>query len=730
MQKHNKAPRQSSKLFGKSVQTGSALLLCLGLSACGGGGGGSDSASGPSADTTAPAVAMTSPSINSATTSATTPVSGTASDASGIVRITVNGVEATTEDAYANWTASIPTGSGLDLISVEAEDGAGNIQSEEYSIRVNRLASIFEAPSELAFDPDSSRLTISDYQGKKVFTTNTSSPSLNQLALEVGGNAAELNQPRRLSAQADTGLLIDQAVTDRAAFESLYALDITSGELSALLNLEAEGISRVIDLVLSPDQSTVYFLAELANSRSGGSIWAHTFSDNRTEQLSQTESHSDPDFGAPSNLSINDSGTQLYYLDNNALVNYNIANNSLRTVSARSNSLALQAPSDLLVSSALGRAWVSDREAKALIEIRLSDGRRSVLSNNQDDAGPLFEAPASLALLADAGALLVSDSVLGLVYAVKLNNGQREYFLSNRYGNGPLLKKPVDVSFDPNDGSLLVVDATLDALLSIDVNTGDRSFVSASYDQDGQATSLGPVIDAPVSIVHDTAAGIAWLADAGNASISEIDLNTGFRSALTLTYETGARVIQKPFGLTLDNTNQRLLVSGVFSDSVQALRLSDARVSMVGNKLLSNGTKIDKPIATAYSSDLNRTYAVDALLKGVIEWDLNTNNSKVLSKVFVGQGPNFSQPIDIQIDDDAGLAYVSDQGLNALFSVDLSTGERQIISSATQGTGPSFKALAGIALDSDNNRILAADSSARAVYTVDLSNGNRAILSR
>ena len=79
-------------------------------------------------DSVAPTVAITSPASATSTATATMTISGTASDAlTGISKVTVNGVSATTSDNFATWTvANLPLGFGGNGITAVAFDGAGN----------------------------------------------------------------------------------------------------------------------------------------------------------------------------------------------------------------------------------------------------------------------------------------------------------------------------------------------------------------------------------------------------------------------------------------------------------------------------------------------------------------------------------------------------------------------------------------------------------------------------
>jgi outer membrane protein assembly factor BamB len=73
-------------------------------------------------------------------------ISGTAKDSSGIIVVTVNGIEAGTE----NWMATLQLSNGSNIISIKAVDGAGNIISDvrivKYIAPVIQKTPIIESP--------------------------------------------------------------------------------------------------------------------------------------------------------------------------------------------------------------------------------------------------------------------------------------------------------------------------------------------------------------------------------------------------------------------------------------------------------------------------------------------------------------------------------------------------------------------------------------------------------
>jgi len=97
---------------------------------------------GPVADTTAPALSITSHTSGQSVTSANVTISGTATDSglggSGITSVRVNGQAATGGTASgtgtASWSRAITLTNGTNTISVEAYDGAGNLTMKQFTL--------------------------------------------------------------------------------------------------------------------------------------------------------------------------------------------------------------------------------------------------------------------------------------------------------------------------------------------------------------------------------------------------------------------------------------------------------------------------------------------------------------------------------------------------------------------------------------------------------------------
>ena len=111
------------------------LVISLGLlTACGGGGNG--------VDNQAPLATISFPPAISVTENDSITVRGTASDASGIAVLRVNGIDAFTNDGFLTWFANVPLTPGANTLRVETGDSALNGDGNAAQVLVRNQARI------------------------------------------------------------------------------------------------------------------------------------------------------------------------------------------------------------------------------------------------------------------------------------------------------------------------------------------------------------------------------------------------------------------------------------------------------------------------------------------------------------------------------------------------------------------------------------------------------------
>ncbi|MEO1336203.1 MAG: hypothetical protein AAFV29_11195, partial [Myxococcota bacterium] len=123
----------------------------------------------------------------------------------------------------------------------------------------------------------------------------------------------------------------------------------------------------------------------------------------------------------------------------------------------------------------------------------------------------------------------------------------------------------------------------------------------------------------------------------------------------------------------------------------------------------------------------DRALVFDGRAGAVVEIDLLTETTTVLSKSRVGNGPRFGSPRNIALDATNNRALITESSLDAVLQVDLASGDRTILSD-DDNEGATLIVPQGIALGGDDNALIV-DTSLRAVLFVDLVTGARTIVS-
>jgi len=133
-----RAPNASAIINGASIIRGQIICKSLSLN-----GGRIIGEAGTQRDTVAPVVSITAPTDGSTTTDSQIIVRGLASDsgtqASGIARVSVNGLDAVYDEGSGSWAiANIPLAPGSNALIAEASDAAGNLSTAQITITRNQ----------------------------------------------------------------------------------------------------------------------------------------------------------------------------------------------------------------------------------------------------------------------------------------------------------------------------------------------------------------------------------------------------------------------------------------------------------------------------------------------------------------------------------------------------------------------------------------------------------------
>jgi len=172
---------------------------------------------------------------------------------------------------------------------------------------------------------------------------------------------------------------------------------------------------------------------------------------------------------------------------------------------------------------------ITEPSQKAVIAIDLTTKLISIISNNYGGSVPKYDSPALLAYSEQTGKLYVADVGLKAIFEVNLNTGARSIISDANIGKGINFDKiTLSAIAVSKDGSKVYIGdqgngSTLtQALISIDTSTGNRQIVSDYWT--GTGTWLNGITD--IELLSDS--NQALIADNWR-TIKLVDLSTGNR---------------------------------------------------------------------------------------------------------------------------------------------------------------------------------------------------------
>jgi len=183
----------------------------------GGGGGGSDNPG--------PTVSIVFPAEPSYTDATEITVRGSASDPQGVGSVRVAGVEATSDDGFATWSATVPLGPGTTELLVEATDDGGAL-SDDTTVPLRWASAIWQAPTVGALSADGKTFYLLDDWLSAVFAVDVAT-----------GNRSLLTGPEKgagpqFAESGPRGIAVDD-MRSRVLVSNgseLTAVDLTTGD--------------------------------------------------------------------------------------------------------------------------------------------------------------------------------------------------------------------------------------------------------------------------------------------------------------------------------------------------------------------------------------------------------------------------------------------------------------------------------------------------------------------
>ncbi len=617
-------------------------------------------------------------------------VRGTADDDNEIASVTVNGVEATSADGFANWTATIPLEMGANIIDAVVEDAVGHSTFD--GVEVERVAPLPVYIDHLTYDSISQRIYFND---DRLTTFGVGGvirwfdPATGQI-----GDLANLNSLAMAFDAANNRLIYISGPL------SVSMLDIASGNSRVITSNGMPGpmlaFSTQDSIAVHPDGSVAYItdrnrkaiiIVNLATGERG------ILSDDDDEG---TAFGGGPAFQSPRGIAFHPDGDQLLVTDAGGdgslySVSLHPATRGNRTIVSGSGVAGTSGPALGTISGITirGNSVYGVRNAVAsasIVKVDLDSMDRTTVSLHTVVGGipvagtglPFKELTRSIVHVPNTDRLFVAELTGGRFVSVDPEDGHRIHHSLVTRGTGPQIGYASTMQVD--EGVIYLADSARRALLTIDPITGNRSVISDA-DHEGSEIGLGDSLDSVLGMAFVTN---DILLTAGVERVAMVSLTNGQRTTLASS-EGGEPPLGQLFGGALDDAGERFVVA------------SSANV-LFGVNLASGNHSV---------------------LSGLDQWSGTSST--------VGSGLSFAGVRYVTKGPSPGHVYVTDSANRSLVAVNLSNGNRETFSDASPvvGSGPDLNGMSQVAWDPARARFVAHGGGQ--IYLID-ANGNRSVL--
>lgn len=515
---------------------------------------------------------------------------------------------------------------------------------------------------------------------------------------------------------------------------ALLAVDLASGDLSVISDGNT-GAGPEFILPSGMVLDAANHRALVAESSRGGvtglrALLEVDLATGNRAVISDVNTGTGPVFSGPDDVALDAVNNRALVADI-ALVAVDLTNGNRSVISDANTGTGPEFSSldAVALDAANNRALVYDDDLKALLAVYLNTGDRSLIADASTGAGPIFTYSDLTRVELDATndrALLLNDWILDAsLLAVDLASGDRSVISDANTGAGPMFISPRSLAIDMTNHRALVTDRSLGALLTVDLESGTRSIIA------GKNTGTEHSFESPQGVALDKANRRELLTDRGLGALLAVDLASGDLSVISDSNIGVGPAFRAPEGVALDASNDRALVTDSILGSLLAVDLASGDRSVISDKGTGAGPEFHFPTNIVLDPTNQRALVMEDSrgLNALLAVNLASGDRSVISDGNTGIGPGFNFPTGIALDGANHRALVMDSGIDALLAIDLSSGNRTIISDANIGTGPNFNDPESVVLDAANHRALVADRSIDAMLAVDLASGDRSFVS-
>jgi hypothetical protein len=694
-------------------------LRALALACAAGCGGGSGGAQEPP-DVVAPHVAIAFPPADAVTDRGTIVVDGTAGDDVGVAGVTVNGVEATSDDGFRTWRAEVPLALGANGLAAEARDAAGNRASDAGAI--DRTGPALVNPTGIALDAARGRALV--VARNRLLSVDLASGERAEIAL----TGEPLEQADRIA--VDEGLRVAYV----GGGDRIYRVDLENG---ATVVLSGGGYGAGIDFGK---------IGGLRVDPATGNLFAN---DILTAFTCRVDLATGNRIQIPASPRTRDFALDL---SRNSILSATLTNGwmvvawdmgtvaitelSGQSVGAGPNPATFGVINfqGLAYDDATRTFWAVGEEQPVVFEWDLASGDRRLLSGAGAGGGPDMLQPRAMALDAPRGRLLVADAGLDAVVAVDLATGDRSVMSGIVRGAGPSVFGVRDMAAAP-DGRLFVLRsvATPTAVGFYPLVTHrDEILVLEGASRTPVPAIEGASLVAPRSIafdegadrivVSDAGGGVfafdpstgAWLYEEGDPALLGVDPVTGAATVISDATHGSGPMFVDPDRIAHDSSG--ILVMDVASKAVFRVDLATGDRAIVSSRLVGSGAEFQT--LTALDVDLAADRAiVNDTFAGLLSVDPATGDRTGVASPKAGYA-------DLTIDVLGRRGFLA--GNTTLLRIDLDAG----ITSTVSGGGPALTTVRTVLYDTARDVVLAGDPGTASIVAVSPRTGERVIVAK
>jgi DNA-binding beta-propeller fold protein YncE len=670
-------------------------------------------------DREAPRASVMFPLPAGMTEASTITVRGTATDASPIVAVTVNGAVAASENGFRDWTADVPLSPGMNVISVDTLDAQGNQEVAAASVTVERVSRLLSDPNGAAVTPDGATVLVFDQAGQALLGIDVATGERRVISDSETGSGPALVDVVALAMTPDGAQVLAADVVEAA----LVSIDLATGDRLTISGDDVgsgERFNSLVGLTVDPtgqtaflgdDVEDVVFAVDLATGArtvmSGTNAGGTTIGTGPTFDEIKAIAF-DP---ANNGVLVVDAGLQaLFGIDLNG-DRYILADDAL------GSGPNLVEPVGVAPAAQGNLTFVVDKGLNALLRFNEDNGNRFAVSGAGAGSGVRLSDIEALAIAPDFSRAFVVDDDYVVPLVIDLASGARTPMAALAVGSGAELANPTGVALDAARERLVVGDDALNGLVVIDLATGDRTLLP----EDENLLLRDPQV---VALHSD---GRAVVMNSTENMCMSVDLATGARALISTNADHPGPAWDGPEAMVLDATGTAALVAD-FTPMLVSVDLATGERVLISDNNSAPGIELDAPVALILDDARNRVVIVDADANALIAVDLATGARSELA----GAGADIDSPAGITrgATPDSAVVYDEETDASEYVLVDLVTGDRASLFATDFRDGMPLSTPENMVVDGARNVLFVGDYDLAGVVAIDMITGARLIVSR